>query len=190
MENTPANWAEERATALQDNTGPRSQIHKNGHSGTVHGERTLKVAFTDPKGTRIRQKGLRAELLEKHLIKSISEQIKAELNPEPPAPELCSVTRTDYAAEGFRFVRPAPSAEETGVPRGNPHTHWENMQIPHRKDRTCSTLEPTDTYSIAVFITICGPRLTFSHLLHTSTVIKRTVTTKLTRPSRIGVKTK
>ncbi|XP_062844834.1 sperm associated antigen 8 isoform X2 [Trichomycterus rosablanca] len=128
MENTPANWAEERATALQDNTGPRSQIHKNGHSGTVHGERTLKVAFTDPKGTRIRQKGLRAELLEKHLIKSISEQIKAELNPEPPAPELCSVTRTDYAAEGFRFVRPAPSADRD-YKTDQAITYWSENQI-------------------------------------------------------------
>ncbi|MCJ8748487.1 hypothetical protein PDJAM_G00165400 [Pangasius djambal] len=111
------NWVEERATTALENTRPTSDIHKNGHVLTVdltsksHGVSTLKSAFTSPKGTRVRQKGLRSELLEKHLIKSISEQVHAELTPKPPAPELYSVTRTDYTVEGFQCVRPTPSTD-------------------------------------------------------------------------------
>ncbi|KAB5522355.1 hypothetical protein PHYPO_G00158600 [Pangasianodon hypophthalmus] len=113
------NWVEERATTSLDNTGPTSDSHKNGHRGILtvdlssklHGVSTLKSAFTCPKGTRVRQKGLRSELLEKHLIKSISEQVHAELTPKPSAPELYSVTRTDYTVEGFQCVRPTPSTD-------------------------------------------------------------------------------
>ncbi|XP_066517723.1 sperm associated antigen 8 isoform X2 [Hoplias malabaricus] len=108
-----------RATALLDNTRPRSHINKNGHKGIIavdtaskiHGVTTVKAAFTTPQDPGVRQKGLRAELLEKCLIKMISEQIHAELNPEPPAPELCSVTKATYTAEGFKSVCPAPSMD-------------------------------------------------------------------------------
>ncbi|XP_060768178.1 sperm associated antigen 8 [Neoarius graeffei] len=113
------NWVEERATTLLDNTGSTSDVHKNGHRGILtvdlsskfHGVSTLKSAFSSPKGTQVRQKGLRSELLEKHLIKSISEQVHAELTPQPPAPERYSVTRTDYTAEGFQCVQPTPSTD-------------------------------------------------------------------------------
>ncbi|XP_053474697.1 sperm associated antigen 8 isoform X1 [Ictalurus furcatus] len=111
------NWVEERATASLDNTGPTSVIHKTGHRGILtvdsklHGVSTLKSAFTSPKGTQVRQKGLRTELLEKHLIKSISDQVHAELTPQLPAPELYSVTRTDYTVEDFRCDRPTPSTD-------------------------------------------------------------------------------
>ncbi|KAG7314813.1 hypothetical protein KOW79_022116 [Hemibagrus wyckioides] len=113
------NWVEERATTSLDNTGPTSDIHKNGHKGILtvdfssklNGVSTLKSAFTSPKGTWVRQKGLRSELLQKHLIKSISEQVHAELTPQPPAPELYSVTRADYTAQGFQSVQPTPSTD-------------------------------------------------------------------------------
>ncbi|KAL7838256.1 hypothetical protein AOLI_G00266600 [Acnodon oligacanthus] len=124
VENRPVgsllrNWVEERATALLDNTGPKSHINRNGHMGILtvdmtskmHGVSTVKAAFTTPIGPRVRHKGLRAELLEKCLIKTISEQIQADLNPELPAQELCSVTRADYGAEGFKSVRSAPSTD-------------------------------------------------------------------------------
>ncbi|KAI4874168.1 hypothetical protein NFI96_026682, partial [Prochilodus magdalenae] len=108
-----------RATALLDNTGPRSHINRNGHRGIltvdtaskIHGESTVKAAFTAPTGPGVRQKGLRAELLEKFLVKTISEQIQAELSPDLPAPELCSVTGADYTVEGFKSVPPALSME-------------------------------------------------------------------------------
>ncbi|XP_072549131.1 sperm-associated antigen 8 [Salminus brasiliensis] len=113
------NWVEERAAALLDSSDPRSHINRNGHRGILtvdmtsktQGVSTVKAAFTAPKGPGVRQKGLRAELLEKCLIKTISEQVHAELSPEPLALELCSVTRADYTAEGFKPVRPAPSME-------------------------------------------------------------------------------
>ncbi|XP_007236727.3 sperm associated antigen 8 [Astyanax mexicanus] len=113
------NWLEERATELLDSSDSRSHINRHGHRGILtldmtsktQDETTVKATFTAPKGPGIRQKGLRAELLEKSLIKMISEQIHAELNPEPPAPELNSVTRADFTAGGFKPVRPAPSKE-------------------------------------------------------------------------------
>ncbi|XP_026999703.1 sperm associated antigen 8 [Tachysurus fulvidraco] len=111
------NWVEERATTSLDNTGPPTDIHKNGHKGIItvdfssklNGVSTLKSAFTSPKSTRVRKKGLRAELLQKQLIKSISEQVLAELTPRPPAPELHSVSSSVHTAQGFQCVRPTPS---------------------------------------------------------------------------------
>lgn len=38
-----------------------------------------------------------------------SDQVHAELTPQLPAPELYSVTRTDYTVEDFRCDRPTPS---------------------------------------------------------------------------------
>ncbi|XP_043094748.1 sperm associated antigen 8 [Puntigrus tetrazona] len=107
------NWVEERATALLDRTGPRSRVHKHGHTGiltvdvTAKAQRisTFKAAFISPKNPGVRQKGSRAELLENDLIKRISDQIHAEMNAEPPAPELCSVSKADYKAQGFKSVR-------------------------------------------------------------------------------------
>ncbi|XP_016416188.1 sperm-associated antigen 8-like [Sinocyclocheilus rhinocerous] len=118
-ENNPAgrcllgNWVEERAAALLDRTGPRSCVHKYGHTGIltmevaakVQGISTFKATFNSPKSLGVRQKGSRAELLENDLIKRISDQIHAEMNTEPPAPELCSVTKADYKVEGFKSVR-------------------------------------------------------------------------------------
>ncbi|XDV20019.1 hypothetical protein PO909_025403 [Leuciscus waleckii] len=112
------NWVEERATALLDMTEPRSHVHKYGHTGIltmdvaakVQGISTFKAAFNTPKILEVRQKvvfivGRRTELLEKDLIKRISDQIHAELNAAPPAPELCSVTKSDFKVEGFKSVR-------------------------------------------------------------------------------------
>ncbi|KAF5909451.1 sperm-associated antigen 8-like, partial [Clarias magur] len=108
-----------RTTSSLDNTGSTSDIHKNGHrdilttdlTSRFHGVSTQKSAFTSPRGTGVREKGLRAELLKKDLIKSISEQVHAQLTPQPPAPELSSVTKTDYKVKGFRGVRPSPSTD-------------------------------------------------------------------------------
>ncbi|KAI2664222.1 Sperm-associated antigen 8 [Labeo rohita] len=106
------NWVEERATALLDRTGPRSCVYKYGHTGiltmdvaaTIEGISTFKAAYNSPKSLGVRQKGRRAEILENDLIKRISDQIHAEMNAEPPAPELCSVTKADYKAGGFKSV--------------------------------------------------------------------------------------
>ncbi|XP_026883155.1 sperm-associated antigen 8 isoform X3 [Electrophorus electricus] len=74
------NWVEERATALLDSTGTRLDIHKNGHRGILTVDitskvvSTVKAAYITPKGSGVRKRGLRTELLEKDLIKRISEQ--------------------------------------------------------------------------------------------------------------------
>ncbi|XP_026883153.2 sperm-associated antigen 8 isoform X1 [Electrophorus electricus] len=107
------NWVEERATALLDSTGTRLDIHKNGHRGILTVDitskvvSTVKAAYITPKGSGVRKRGLRTELLEKDLIKRISEQVHTELNAEPSAHELCSITRADYTAHGFKPACPA-----------------------------------------------------------------------------------
>uniref|UniRef100_A0A672K2N4 Sperm-associated antigen 8-like n=1 Tax=Sinocyclocheilus grahami TaxID=75366 RepID=A0A672K2N4_SINGR len=126
------NWVEERATALLDRTGPRSRVHKYGHTGIltmdvaakVQGLSTFKAAFNSPKSLGVRQKGRRAELLENDLIKIIRyDQIHAERNTEPPAPELCSVTKADYKVEGFKSVR-APMAMDHDYTTEQAITVW------------------------------------------------------------------
>ncbi|XP_031433116.1 sperm associated antigen 8 isoform X2 [Clupea harengus] len=108
-----------RATALLDNSMPRTRIPKNGHRGIlaldmtakVQGISTIQSSYTPPKGPGVRQKGLRGELLEKHLYKKISEEVQTELNPGPLATEFCSTTQADFSVEGFRCVTPTPSQE-------------------------------------------------------------------------------
>ncbi|XP_051969726.1 sperm associated antigen 8 isoform X2 [Xyrauchen texanus] len=102
----------QRATELLYRTGSKSCIHENGHIGIltvdtaaeVQGVSTFNAAFSSPKSLGMRQKGKRTELMEKDLIKKISVQVHAELNPAPPASELCSVTKADYKVEGFKPV--------------------------------------------------------------------------------------
>ncbi|XP_055056967.2 sperm-associated antigen 8 isoform X1 [Misgurnus anguillicaudatus] len=119
------NWVEEvryhsfikiqkqRATALLDRSGPDSSINKNGHMGIltmdvtakVQGVSTFRSAFDTPQSFGVRKKGRRTELLEKDLIKRISDQIHAELNPDPPANEWSSVSKSDFRVEGFKSVQ-------------------------------------------------------------------------------------
>ncbi|CAB1332716.1 unnamed protein product [Coregonus sp. 'balchen'] len=132
------NWVEERATAVLDNERPRPHIHKNGHKGIltmdlsskVQGVTTVNAAFTHPRGHGVRQRGLRGELLEKYLIKKISEQTHAEFNPEPPKTEFCSTTKEDYKVEGFQPSLPSPLKGVTAVSTRN---------TPFKKNATFST---------------------------------------------------
>ncbi|XP_046906978.1 sperm associated antigen 8 [Hypomesus transpacificus] len=103
------NWVEERATAALDTEDSRPQIHKRGHRGIlsvdlssrVEGDTTVKTDFTPPKGTGVRQRGIRGELLEKQLYKEISKQTLTEFNPQPPKTEFCSTTQKDFHMKGF-----------------------------------------------------------------------------------------
>ncbi|XP_076139511.1 sperm-associated antigen 8 [Alosa pseudoharengus] len=126
------NWVEERATALLDNSMPRTRIHKNGHRGIltldmtakVQGLSTIKSSYTPPKGPGIREKGLRGELLEKYLFEKISAEVQAEFNPEPPATEFCSTTQADYTMEGFRCVSPTILSQEYDYKTDQAITLW------------------------------------------------------------------
>lgn len=126
------NWVEERATALLDNSVTRTSIHKNGHRGIltvdmaakVQGLSTIKSSYTPPKGPGVRQKGLRGELLEKHLFKILSEEVQAELDPEPPATEFSSTTQADYTMEGFRCVSPTTLCQKYDNKTDQAITSW------------------------------------------------------------------
>ncbi|XP_066567673.1 sperm-associated antigen 8 [Amia ocellicauda] len=119
------NWAEERAAAPLDHVGSeeeacgKAQLHKHGHRGILSVDLVSKVAdvttvretYTPPRGPGVRQRGIRGELLEKYLYKTIREQVLEELNAQPPAAEMISTTRHDYKRDGFESVPPAPSKE-------------------------------------------------------------------------------
>ncbi|KAJ7988424.1 hypothetical protein DPEC_G00323410 [Dallia pectoralis] len=153
------NWVEERATALVDNNKPRAHIHKNGHTGILtmdlssraQGDTTVKSAFTPPMGHGVRQRGMRGELLENSLLKKISEQTLAELNPEPPKTDFCSTTKQDYKVKDFQPFLPAPQRDHD-YKRDQAITFWnENHQqiqggtpvrtrdTPFKKNATFST---------------------------------------------------
>ncbi|XP_016336112.1 sperm-associated antigen 8-like [Sinocyclocheilus anshuiensis] len=159
------NWVEERATALLDRTGPRSRVHKYGHTGIltmdvaakVQGLSTFKAAFNSPKSLGVLQKGRRAELLENDLIKIISDQIHAEMNTEPPAPELCSVTKADYKVEGFKSVR-APMAMDHDYTTEQAITFWSDN---YQKIQGVTTVKTKDhPFKInATFSTPIGEQL-------------------------------
>ncbi|XP_023651755.1 sperm-associated antigen 8 [Paramormyrops kingsleyae] len=113
------NWVEERASALLDKTNDRAQIHRHGHKGILSADMaakaqditTMKAEFTHPTGLRVRQRGIRGELFEKHLYRTIREQVLKEQSPPVPSAELVSTTKDDFGAEGFKPTFPDPSWE-------------------------------------------------------------------------------
>ncbi|XP_047426118.1 sperm associated antigen 8 [Mugil cephalus] len=100
---------EERATAALDKERTKTHIQRHGHKGilTIDPESkmesvtTLKADYVTPKGPGVRLRGIRSELLEKHIAQMISEKIKAERSPPPSKTDYCSTTRTDFSVKGF-----------------------------------------------------------------------------------------
>ncbi|KAM7393239.1 hypothetical protein PAMA_008067 [Pampus argenteus] len=108
------NWAEERAVAALDSQETRAQIQKHGHRGllTMNQESkmetvsTMKAAYIPPKYPGVRLRGIKDELLEKHIAQMISEKIHAERNPPTPKTDFCSTTQKDFHVEGFVPLTP------------------------------------------------------------------------------------
>ncbi|XP_010876168.2 sperm-associated antigen 8 [Esox lucius] len=168
------NWVEERATAVLDNNKPRAHIHKNGHTGIltmdlssgVQGVTTAKAAFTPPRGHGVRQRGIRGELLEKSLLKKISEQTLAEFNPEPPNTEFCSTTKEDYRVKDFQPFLPPPQKEHDNK-RDQAITFWsENHQ--HIQGGTAVRTRDTLFKKNATFSTPIGEHMDDKPMLYTS----------------------
>ncbi|XP_035245861.1 sperm associated antigen 8 [Anguilla rostrata] len=113
------NWVEERATSFLDTEESKAHISKHGHKGIISMDlvskaqdvTTVKEDFIPPVAPQIRQRGLREELLEKALYKTISQQVDEEFNPGPPPAEFISTTREDFKVPGFQSVPPSPSKE-------------------------------------------------------------------------------
>ncbi|XP_049909182.1 sperm associated antigen 8 [Epinephelus moara] len=108
------NWAEERAVAALDNQETMMEIQKHGHRGilTVDQESkmeavtTLRATYTPPKSPGVRLRGIRGELLEKHIAQMIREKIQADMNPPTPKTDFCSTTQKDFCVDGFVSVTP------------------------------------------------------------------------------------
>ncbi|XP_067430965.1 sperm associated antigen 8 isoform X1 [Thunnus thynnus] len=108
------NWVEERAVAALDTQETKAHIQKHGHRGilTIDQESkmetvsTLRAAYIPPKSPGVRLRGIRGELLEKHIAQMISEKIHADLNPPTPKTDFCSTTKNDFCMEGFVPLTP------------------------------------------------------------------------------------
>ncbi|XP_041816610.1 sperm associated antigen 8 [Chelmon rostratus] len=106
-------WVEERTVAALDTEQTRTQIQKHGHRGIVTVDReskmesvtTFKAAFLPPKSPGVRLRGIRGELLEKHIVQMISEKIH-EQKPSTPKTDFCSTTQKDFCVDGFVPLTP------------------------------------------------------------------------------------
>ncbi|XP_044031043.1 sperm associated antigen 8 isoform X2 [Siniperca chuatsi] len=67
---------------------------------------TLKAAYIPPRSQGVRLRGIRGELLEKHIAQMISEKVHAERNPPTPKTDFCSTTQRDFCVEGFVPLTP------------------------------------------------------------------------------------
>nr|XP_019960698.1 PREDICTED: sperm-associated antigen 8 isoform X1 [Paralichthys olivaceus]XP_019960699.1 PREDICTED: sperm-associated antigen 8 isoform X1 [Paralichthys olivaceus]XP_019960700.1 PREDICTED: sperm-associated antigen 8 isoform X1 [Paralichthys olivaceus] len=105
---------EEQTGAALDNEDAESQIRRHGHSGILTMDQeakmesltTVRATYVPPKSQDVRLKGIRGELMEKHLAQMISEKIRAELNPPTPKTDFCSTTQRDFSVEGFVPLTP------------------------------------------------------------------------------------
>ncbi|XP_033952201.1 sperm-associated antigen 8 [Pseudochaenichthys georgianus] len=108
------NWVEERATEDVDTQETRTQIQKHGHKGIITMDQesqmesvtTLRANFTPPKGPGVRLRGIRGELLEKHIAQRIREKVNAERNKPSPKTDFCSTTQRDFCVQGFVPLNP------------------------------------------------------------------------------------
>ncbi|XP_026153791.1 sperm-associated antigen 8 [Mastacembelus armatus] len=103
------NWAEERAVADLDIEETNSQIRTHGHREILTMDQqsemetftTMKAAYIPPRHPGVRLRGIRGELLEKHIAQMISEKINAELSPPTLKTDFSSTTQKDFCVEGF-----------------------------------------------------------------------------------------
>ncbi|XP_047200438.1 sperm associated antigen 8 isoform X2 [Hippoglossus stenolepis] len=100
---------EEENSAALDNEDNPSQIQRRGHFGIITMDQdseletltTVRATYVAPKSHDVRLKGIRGELMEKHLAQRISEKIRAEQNPPTPKTDFCSTSQRDFSVTGF-----------------------------------------------------------------------------------------
>ncbi|XP_026195620.1 sperm-associated antigen 8 [Anabas testudineus] len=108
------NWVEERAVAALDNEETKIQTQRHGHKGILTVDQgckmetvtTVKAAYIPPKDPGVRLRGIRGELLEKHIAQMIRDKVQAELNPPTPTTDFGSTTQKDFCVEGFVPLTP------------------------------------------------------------------------------------
>ncbi|XP_041667648.1 sperm associated antigen 8 [Cheilinus undulatus] len=153
------NWAEERAAAALDTEETRIQIQRQGHKGiltlaqdsTMETVTTHRAVFIPPKDPGVRKRGIRSELLEKHIALMISEKFRAEKNLPQPKTDFSSTTQRDFCADGFVPPTPEPT-EDYDYKSDEAITFWSenrhqiqgvtavnNLQAPFRKSAKFST---------------------------------------------------
>ncbi|XP_035465220.2 sperm associated antigen 8 isoform X1 [Scophthalmus maximus] len=115
-ESPPHTRAAARTRAALDAEETKTQIQRHGHIGILtmdpeskmESVTTLSASFGPPKSPGVRLKGIRSELMEKHIAHMIRAKVHAEMNPPTPKTDFSSTTQRDFTAQGF--VPPAPEA--------------------------------------------------------------------------------
>ncbi|CAJ1070831.1 sperm-associated antigen 8 [Xyrichtys novacula] len=152
------NWTEERAVAALD-AEESIQIQRHGHRGILTLDQdtkmetvtTHKAHFIPPKGPGVRMRGIRSELLEKHIALVISEEFHAEQIPPETKTDFCSTTKRDFCVEGFVPLTPE-STQGHDSKTEEAITFWsenrqriqgvtavQNLEAPFRKSAKFST---------------------------------------------------
>ncbi|XP_047227986.1 sperm associated antigen 8 [Girardinichthys multiradiatus] len=126
-------WMQERAVASPDIEDPK-KIH--GHKGMFTTDQrckmdtltTYKATHVPLMGPGVRLRGIRRELLEKHITQVIREKIHNEQSPPPPEADYSSTTQKDFCVPGFVPSRPK-STRVHDYKREQAITFWsENCQ--------------------------------------------------------------
>ncbi|PWA13838.1 sperm associated antigen 8 isoform X2 [Gambusia affinis] len=113
------NWVEEKAVAALNIDDKKKSVRLNGHEGLITINRGCKmetlslfgasyIPLPRPEG---KVKGVRKELLEKHLSQLIREKILADMKPEEVQPDYSTTQQRHFCAPGFIPSRPKPSTD-------------------------------------------------------------------------------
>ncbi|XP_005813702.1 sperm-associated antigen 8 [Xiphophorus maculatus] len=115
------NWVEERAVAALNIDDKKKSIRLEGHEGLITINRGCKMdtlslftaSYIPLRGSGVRVKGVRKELLEKHLSQMMREKVLAEIKPEPVdlVPDYRTTHQRHFCAPGFVPSRPKPSTD-------------------------------------------------------------------------------
>ncbi|XP_059214137.1 sperm associated antigen 8 [Centropristis striata] len=167
------NWTEERAVAALDSESCR-QIQKQGHRGILSLDQdsrmesvtTVTATFVPPRGPGVRLRGIRGELLEKHVSHIIREQIQSEMNPPAPKPDFCSTTRTDFCLSGF--VARTPPATQLHDYKSDPAVTFWSENVQRVQGVTAAPTLRTPFNRSAAFSTPLEQQLDQPELLHHS----------------------
>ncbi|XP_017163471.1 sperm-associated antigen 8 [Poecilia reticulata] len=115
------NWVEENAVAALNIDDKNESVRLNGHEELITINRGCKMetlsvfstSYIPLKSPGLRVKGVRKELLEKHLSRMMREKILDELKPVEPElkPDYRTTQRCHFCAPGFFPSRPEASTD-------------------------------------------------------------------------------
>lgn len=131
------NWVEERRVSgldpanINGDVSSSAKLYKDGHKGvlttnldsTTEKITTFRESYKKPTSPGVRERGTKAEALEKMLYEKVSQEVHDEFNPPPEPTEFKSVTHKDFNIDTFESMKPAPTAPHD-YKKEQPVTFW------------------------------------------------------------------